>query len=610
MKQRPAAVICVIALSWLATACKEQVISGPGFVCDVTNPVRDVSISPSNASVLVRSPARTTDVIQLIATATNRLGDPRADVPFTFTSSDPAIATVDSTGLVHALKPGAVSIKASTCGESATAQITVINAVVTVTVTTAAQSAVVGDSVLVTARARGQTGDSLPDVKFTFAVSPPASATMKVVNDSTVYVFPTVAGNLTVTATGEGASSSTVIAVLPRSFLSGAVNVPALDVGNSYACGLISLGRAYCWGLNDHSQLGTVTDSVCFDDTRTHTDTSQTQTVVKPCSLLPRPVSPDISFVNVSAGDSSACAVATTGKAYCWGTNTHGELGNGNNGLRGTPTLVTAILNFSAVTVGGAHACALAVGGAAYCWGQDSLGQLGDAGFVNSSTPIPVISGSSQGVYSSISAGLRHTCALTSDGTAFCWGSNDSSQLGAGTPGGLTDQPLQVVTGARFSAISAGGDHTCAIAIGGAAFCWGSNALGQLGNGAPGLPSNVPVAVAGGQTFIRISAGRRHTCGLTSGGVIYCWGSNSESQLGIGPYTGPANSANAIPAPVGVGERAAGVTFTSVSAGINHTCAVGSDGSAYCWGSNVFGALGNTLQAAWRGLPQRVATPR
>ena len=319
MKQRPAAVICVIALSWLATACKEQVISGPGFVCDVTNPVRDVSISPSNASVLVRSPARTTDVIQLIATATNRLGDPRADVPFTFTSSDPAIATVDSTGLVHALKPGAVSIKASTCGESATAQITVINAVVTVTVTPAAQSALVGDSVLVTARARGQTGDSLPDVKFTFAVSPPASATIKVVNDSTVYVFPTVAGNLTVTATGEGASSSTVIAVLPRSFLSGAVNVPALDVGNSYACGLISLGRAYCWGLNDHSQLGTVTDSVCFDDTRTHTDTSQTQTVVKPCSLLPRPVSPDISFVNVSAGDSSALCCCYNGQGLLLG---------------------------------------------------------------------------------------------------------------------------------------------------------------------------------------------------------------------------------------------------------------------------------------------------
>ena len=296
MKQRAAAIVCVIGFSWLATACKDEVISGPGFVCDVSNPVRDVFISPANATVLVRSPARSTDVLQLTATATNRLGDARTDVPIAFTSSDPTIATVDSSGLVHAVKPGAVTIKASTCGESGTAQITVTSAVVTVQVTPAVQTALPGDSVLVTAHAIGQTGASLPDVKFTFTLSPPASGTIKVVDDSTVYVFPTAAGNLTVTASGEGANASTVLAILAKSFLAGTATAGAIDAGGSYSCGVITLGRGYCWGLNDHSQLGTATDSVCFDDTRTRTDTSSAQTVVRQCSLLPRRLAPDIAF--------------------------------------------------------------------------------------------------------------------------------------------------------------------------------------------------------------------------------------------------------------------------------------------------------------------------
>ena len=594
----------------MATACKEQTISGPGFTCDVTNPVRDVFISPSSASVLVRSPARSTDVIQLTATATNRVGNARTDVPIAFTSSDPTIATVDSTGLVHALKPGSISIKASTCGESATAQITVVNAVVTVQVAAAAQSIVVGDSVLVTARAVGQTGAKLADVKFSFLLSPPASGTIKVVSDSTAYVFATVPGNLTVTASGEGASSSTAISVLAKVFLGAAAGPGVIDAGGSYTCALITLGRGYCWGLNDHNQLGAATDSVCFDNTRTRVDTSATQTVVKPCSLVPRRLAPTIAFAAVSAGDSSACGLDTTGKAYCWGTNIHGELGNGSNVLRGVPTLVTPALTFTAISVGGAHTCAIATGGGAWCWGQDSLGQLGDARLINSTTPIPVSSGGQSALaVSSISAGLHHTCALQPDGTALCWGNNDNGQLGTGALGGNVETPAAVATGVRFTSISSGGFHTCAIAVGGAAFCWGSNASGQLGNGGVGSLSLAPVAVAGGLAFTRISAGTNHTCGLTTGGAVFCWGENGDLQLGQGPFTG-SGSANGTPAQVGGGQLPGGVTFTAITAGTNHTCAVGSDGGAYCWGSNVLGALGNTLQAAFRGFPQRVATPQ
>jgi len=126
------------------------------------------------------------------------------------------------------------------------------------------------------------------------------------------------------------------------------------------------------------------------------------------------------------------------------------------------------------------------------------------------------------------------------------------------------------------------------------------------------------VAVAGGLTFSRISAstgtqfklvGHGHTCGLTTTGAVFCWGDDSDLQLGRGQFTG-GNGIGTTPVQVAQGERAGGVTFTSVSAGSRHSCAVGSDGNAYCWGSNVLGALGNQLQAAFRGQPQKVATPR
>ncbi len=611
MKKTVVLAVSTIALSLLAAACKEEVVTGPGFVCDVTNPVRDLSIGPANSVVLVRSPARETDTLQLHVQATNRNGNARFDVPITFSSSDSTIATVDSVGLVHARKPGSITVKASTCGKTATTRVTVVAAVVTVKIKADTLTIVVGDSVLVTARAIGQTGDTLSDVKFKFAVSPSSSATIKTASDSTsAYVFATSPGTLTVTATGEGSNASVAITVLPRSFLSGTATAGTIDAGGSYTCGLISTGRGYCWGLNDHKQLGAVSDSVCFSNTDTRTDTLENApaTAVKACSLLPLRLAPTVAFATISAGDSSACGISTTGRAYCWGTNIHGELGNGSLGLRGIATLVTSALNFTSISTGGGHTCAIAVGGTGYCWGQDSLGQLGDARLINSSTPIPVSGGGGPAIFSTISAGGRHTCALLLDGTAFCWGSNDSSQLGVGSTGGIADTPAQVTTGTRFTSISSGRDHTCAIAVGGAAFCWGSNAFGQLGTGAIGAQSPVPVAVAGGLSFARISAGYSHTCGLTTGGAVYCWGENRDLQLGRGPATG-SSVADGTPVQVSGGGLPAGVTFTTVTAGAAHSCGVGSDGFAYCWGSNVFGALGNTLQAAFRGFPQRVATP-
>ncbi len=609
----------LVGLAASLTACTDDAVTGPGFKCDVTNPVSDVILRASGGVILVHSPAQAGDTIQLSVVTTNRLGGQRTDVPVAFTSSDTTVATVDSLGVVHAVAPGTAKIKASSCGESSTVDVTVIANVSRVTVTPANDTVVVGDTATFIARAFGPDDSRVPGVKFTFGA---ANASVVLVNDSTARVVPTASGPITVQAIGEGVTGTAALTALARVFLSpinGVTNT--IDVGDAYACGLISTGQGFCWGMNTHGQVGAATDSTCFPGTDAGTVVNDSlQSTAVPCSLVPLRVSQTLEFRTISSGDATACAISIAGRAYCWGFGTHGENGNGTTGDRAAPTLVTAALNFTSISVGSSHACAIATGGGAFCWGDDTFGQLGDRRTVSSTTPIPVVDITGDfapGIFASISAGYQHTCALTNDGTAYCWGRNNFGQLGTGNTVTI-DWPTPVATSLKFSSISAGGDHTCGITPGGAAFCWGSNAVGQLGLGGIGGASTVPVAVAGGQTFSRISAssgtsfkggiGLGHTCGVTTAGAIYCWGDDSDLQLGRGPFTG-GNGFSGTPTQVGQGERGPG-TYTAISTGSRSSCAVGSDGNAYCWGSDVMGALGNTFQAAFRGFPQRVATPR
>ncbi|MEO8194181.1 MAG: Ig-like domain-containing protein [Gemmatimonadales bacterium] len=628
MNRRTLTVVLFAAAAGLV-ACDEQDVSGPGFVCDVANPVADLFLSPSSRVVLVHSPALAGDTVKLLAVTTNRFGGVRTDVSIKFTSSDTTIATVDENGVVSARKPGTVKITASSCGESATSQVVVVSSVARVAVIPPADTIVAGDTTFVSAQAFAPDNSLVPNVVFTFSSSS-AGVTFSQTSDSSAIVrtSPTSSGTVTITATGEGTTGAGTLLILPRVFLAGTVITNAIDAGDDDACGIISAGQLFCWGLNNLGQVGAPVDSTCYPGA----ELSQTlggDTVIvtnKPCALNPVRVVGDLAFATVSAGDSATCGLTLAGKAYCWGQGKHGEIGNGNVAAKPEPSPVGSGLTFTTITSGGGHVCALATGGGAWCWGNDLDGQLGDGRLVHSTTPIPVASGSSApAVFASISAGFRHTCALTSGGTAFCWGSNDFGQLGAGVVGGLADTPVQVAGGLSFQAISAGGDHTCGITTGGAAYCWGSNVVGQVGNGTVGGFFGSPVPVAGGRVYSRISASAGsalidpktllpfkvafgHTCALSSG-AIFCWGDNQDLQLGRGPVTG-SSSPDGTPVQVLGGELPSSVTFVSVTTGVRTGCGVGTDGAAYCWGSNVYGALGNTLQAAFRGQPQKVATPR
>jgi alpha-tubulin suppressor-like RCC1 family protein len=196
-----------------------------------------------------------------------------------------------------------------------------------------------------------------------------------------------------------------------------------------------------------------------------------------------------------------------------------------------------------------------------------------------------------------VSAGALHTCGVTTDNLAYCWGHNDRGQLGNGTNTGpetctpsdfpCSTRPVAVAGGLRFRLVTAGGDHTCGVTTGDRAYCWGAGGL--LGDGTA-HPSFTPAAVAGGHRFSRVAAGFTHTCGVTTDSLAYCWGSNFFGQLGDG-----TTSDHLSPFPV-----AGGLQFIGVDAGERHVCGRSPSGNVYCWGENSAGQLGIGTRAPER----------
>ena len=295
--------------------------------------------------------------------------------------------------------------------------------------------------------------------------------------------------------------------------------------------------------------------------------------------------------VLVAAGHRHTCAVTASGKVLCWGSNDYGQLGDGTNAWRLTPTAVAGLgANVQGIAAGGggfsgdnfSHTCALTAAGGVVCWGSNSHGQLGDNSTTDSSTPVQV-SGLTSGV-SAIAAGGAHTCALTDAGAVLCWGLNENGQLGNGS---LTNSrtPVQVngiTSGA--TRITAGHSHTCAV-VSGAARCWGYGLEGQLGTGTQD-DSSVPIQVTGLTNGVAsITAGHYFTCAVTAAGAAKCWGTNQYGELGIGTQTPVELS------PVQVSGLTNGVV--GVAAGWYHGCAFTNAGAVLCWGNNSSGELGD-----------------
>ncbi len=301
----------------------------------------------------------------------------------------------------------------------------------------------------------------------------------------------------------------------------------------------------------------------------------------------------------IAAGARHACVVTERAGVVCWGSNDHGQLGDGTRRMRSSPVVVQGLDEVVEVAAGAEHTCALARSGSVFCWGAGLRGQLGDGseGEAAQAAPSPVRVRDLDDA-EHLAAGDFHTCALRRGGRIACWGDDAAGQLGDGEPtGGRSAVPVELdLTGAR--ALAAGASHTCA-ATDEATFCWGLGADGQLGQGTADGTS-FPERVRGDAVFVELALGRAHSCGRTERGRVLCWGADAVGQLGDG--RGPAERALE---PRAVGELAVALDLAS---GRDHTCARVDTDEVYCWGGNGRGQLGDgTLVDATHPVPGPVS---
>jgi alpha-tubulin suppressor-like RCC1 family protein len=353
----------------------------------------------------------------------------------------------------------------------------------------------------------------------------------------------------------------------------GVIGVEQITAGGGYTCAIDEAGVAYCWGGNGNGQLGVGEGDTEDRDLPTPIDTAN----------LDGPVA------TISTGSSHTCAVTTLGSAYCWGFSGNGQLGTGDTTPRTIPTPVESgeMGAVAEIATGWQHTCAVDTSGAAYCWGSNFFGQLGNGDPpIERHAPWPVDT-QALGTVVQIAAYGGHSCAVNADAAGFCWGYNGDGQVGDGStenrrnPTAVDDSELAAV--AQFSLSPF---HTCAVDVAGTPYCWGGNSNGQLGD-ATTTQRPVPTAVATDElgTVREISAGEAHTCAVSTSDEAYCWGYNGSGRLGDGTDT-----ARHVPTPVVADQLGA---VEAITAGGAHTCALAATGAAYCWGWNDAGQLGD-----------------
>ncbi len=351
----------------------------------------------------------------------------------------------------------------------------------------------------------------------------------------------------------------------------------------SHTCATKTDGSLWCWGSNGTGSLGIGANS-----------NNQTSPVREATNAT------DWRYVAISAGHS--CAIKINGSLWCWGSDQDGRLGDGS--VTGNQTTLvresTNATDWLQLSAGGIHNCAIKTNRSLWCWGYDNNGQIGN-GANTDLLSSPVRESTNATDWSQVSGGERHTCATKTNGALYCWGLDNGGQLGNGPTS--TDQPSPVresTNATDWIAVSAGGQHSCAIKTNGSLWCWGNGGSGQLGNGGTGS-QNSPVRESTSATdWVRVSAGQYHTCAIKTNGSLWCWGYDNKGQLGNGP-----TSTNQ-PSPVRESTNA--TDWIKVSAGQYYTCAVKLDGSLWCWGNDDYGQLGNGPTSTDQASPVREST--
>ena len=447
----------------LAPALGLAACEGPFVPPSVRNPppppVAAIQITPDSTAVIAG------DTAFLTATLRDSTGSVLTGRSVSWQTSDSSVAIVSPAGVVVTFNAGSVRISASAEGRSSSVPVVV-------------------QPLLLVGVATG------------------GIHTCAAANNGHAYCW----GDNTAGQVGDGTGS--LIEPLPHAAIA-AARFDVAAAGTLHSCALTPTGAAYCWGRNTEGELGR--GSAPGDNT------------------IPAPVLTSLTFSAIAAGGAHSCALSSA-IAYCWGLNSAGQLGDNSTMMQLTPTRALAEVSLTTIVAGVNHTCALSSAGPVYCWGQNTLGQVGDSTQTERHAPTAVVGGLT---FSSLSAGGNHTCALTASGTAYCWGSNTRRELGAGLPDTAVSAPAAVTGALSFTLITAGGAHTCGLTADGLAYCWGDNDSGQLGDSSS-TERAVPTAVYGATRFATLEAGGNHTCGSTAARVVYCWGDGLRGQLGRG----------------------------------------------------------------------------
>jgi alpha-tubulin suppressor-like RCC1 family protein len=391
--------------------------------------------------------------------------------------------------------------------------------------------------------------------------------------------------------------------------------VAAITAGQHHTCALTASGGAKCWGNNANGQLGdntvanrtapidvsglasgTIAISAGYLHTCAITAStgakcwgSNAQGQIGDSTALDRRVPVDVQGLaagveSIDAGGGHTCAVSTSGAATCWGFNFRGQLGVNDFSNRYVPTAVSGLASgVASIATGENHTCAIMANTAVKCWGENTWGALGNGTLTHALLPADVYGMASGGARLALGSG--YTCLANRGGSQKCWGRNASGQLGDGT---TTDRSRPVAipdltTGVRAMAL--GEFHTCVLTRAGAVKCWGDNTFGQLGDATTATRSTPQVVIGLGSNVMGLAAGYSHNCVVMTNGTVRCWGWNSDGE--VAPNSQGFNLSTPASPDGGIGGVA------RVSLGRAHSCAMKTDGSVLCWGSNIYFQLGN-----------------
>ncbi len=355
--------------------------------------------------------------------------------------------------------------------------------------------------------------------------------------------------------------------------------------------GLISNGNIHTCAILDNAS------TMCWgsDGDGRLGDGGEDNAVSKPTGFVINPEGE--SFKSIHAGHENTCGITDSGKLYCWGNNNNGKNGIGSTNtekLPSTPVTFNQNTTIEKLSMGLYHSCAIDSDNTVWCWGRAWNGNLGSGdGNADQYAPVQVELPGENDFATEIAAGERFTCALLGNGAISCWGHDGNNQLGdsADTTGDQnTPQSYVSLPSGRIAVdIDAGQNHACAVLDNGSIVCWGYNNYGKLGSSFSSLANSLPVYINTTQnkSFTQVSTGYDHTCALLENGTGMCWGRNTHEQLGNDSTT---NSFY----PVYINQSQTG-PLIAISAKNIHTCAINASGGAFCWGSAHSGALGNSV---------------